>query len=146
MRHECSHYKHIIQNDKERERDLPTPKMYFKQQPSLYLPIFSSNGYISVIHKEVKYVVFSNIHQKQPSDHSQSECDKYTESRMKENDLTIFKKDTKLLLVQENSFIFLSQYQTSSSNFVRLALHICQINSIRKLNIYVSWTQMEKKL
>ena len=106
MRHECSHYKHIIQNDKERERDLPTPKMYFKQQPSLYLPIFSSNGYISVIHKEVKYVVFSNIHQKQPSDHSQSECDKYTESRMKENDLTIFKKDTKLLLVQENSFIF----------------------------------------
>ena len=51
MHHECSHYTNT--SKRERERVLPTPKMRFKQQPSLYRSIFTTSGYFLVTQKDI---------------------------------------------------------------------------------------------
>ena len=135
--------------------DLSTPKMWFKWQTSLIQSIFSStsSGLFLVTQKEVKYTVCLDIHLKQLSDFT------FDESYRKQNEggeckttTTTTKEYPKvmqfLLIVQESLSYFTpvqSQYSISR-NFVRFALHTSQINSVIKPDIYVSWTQKEKKL
>ena len=151
MHRECSPYTHTIQNRRDKQTCLPQ-KMCFKWQPSCTVSF------------QKQWVFFCDIERSKicgilwrtskATKWPFTFWIKYTESKWRRVSALIFfflkcQKVLYFLLNCAGKFIWFyprTRLAEATSLFMKLALHTWQINSVIKPNIYVSWTQMEKKL